>query len=101
MLSISGSVPAQADARQEKHQQQQDSNIALISVLDRSGSMAGTRIELLKETSHFLVSQVKPSDCLAFVSYSSGARLDVPLMRMSPTAKAFAHTVIEALVAGV
>jgi len=71
--------------------------VALTSVLDVSGSMSGKRIELLKETSHFLVQQVTASDFLGFVSYSDNTCHDVPLCRMTPTGKAFAHTIIEAL----
>lgn len=111
--------------------------------------MSGKRIELIKETSHFLLQQVGPSlhctalyllpcllpaqhggptsprracskpacqplpcapplvcnhvqqvtkdDYLCFVSYSNEVTMLCPLVRMTPHAKAFAHTVIEAL----
>lgn len=84
------SLKATSEVKKQGH-------VALTSVLDVSGSMSGRRIELVKETSHFLIQQVTRGDFLGFISYSSDANVDVPLVRMTPNAKRFAQTVVESL----
>lgn len=40
-------------------------------VIDKSGSMEGERMDLVRETSHFLVDQLKATDLLGVVAYNS------------------------------
>ncbi|KXZ48129.1 hypothetical protein GPECTOR_30g225 [Gonium pectorale] len=84
------SIKAAPEASRRAH-------VALTCVLDRSGSMSGERIELVRDTAHFLVDQLTSDDYLGLVSYSSTVREDLPLMRMTPQAKALAHAVVEGL----
>jgi len=69
--------------------------VGLTCVLDRSGSMSGPRIALVKATSQFIIDQTGPGDALSFVTYSSDVRVDLPLTLMSPAAKAFAHSTVQ------
>eukprot|EP00198_Chlamydomonas_reinhardtii_P001623 XP_001690959.1 predicted protein [Chlamydomonas reinhardtii] len=84
------SLKAVADVKQRAH-------VALTCVLDRSGSMSGERIALVRETCHFLIDQLTPDDYLGIVSYSGGVRADVPLLRMTPAARGLAHAMVDAL----
>ena len=43
--------------------------------------------------------QVGGSDFLSFISYSDNVTVNMPLTAMTPAAKAFAHTTVEALCA--
>ncbi|KAJ1694586.1 hypothetical protein LUZ63_011284 [Rhynchospora breviuscula] len=57
--------------------------IDLITVLDVSGSMAGTKLALLKRAMGFVIQNLGPSDRLSVISFSSTARRLFPLRRMS------------------
>lgn len=49
--------------------------VALTVVLDRSGSMVGNKIELVKKSTDFLVQQLQEGDAIGVVSYSNTVRL--------------------------
>lgn len=53
----------------------------LVVVLDRSGSMAGTKLEDARAATRALVDALGPDDRLALVSFGSDATLDLPLGR--------------------
>jgi len=61
--------------------------VDLVVVLDRSGSMAGSKLELCKSTVEFLVRELAPHDRLGLVSYDTHVRLDLPLTRMDAAGK--------------
>ncbi|KAG2453974.1 hypothetical protein HYH02_001020 [Chlamydomonas schloesseri] len=84
------SLKAAPEAKQRAH-------VALTCVLDRSGSMSGDPIELVRQTCHFLVDQLSADDYLGIVSYADDVREDVPLLRMTPAARSLAHAMIDAL----
>jgi hypothetical protein len=48
--------------------------IRLSAVLDKSGSMSGSKLTLVKATTRFMVHQLQDSDCLGIVSYDSMVR---------------------------
>ncbi|KAA8537116.1 hypothetical protein F0562_029594 [Nyssa sinensis] len=58
-------------------------HIDLVTVLDVSGSMAGSKLSLLKRAVRFVIQNLGPSDRLSIVAFSSGARRIFPLRRMS------------------
>ncbi|RZC51260.1 hypothetical protein C5167_019682 [Papaver somniferum] len=57
--------------------------IDLVSVLDISGSMTGTKIQLLKRAMRFVIDNLGPSDRLSVISFSSQARRLFPLLLMT------------------
>ncbi|KAJ3682414.1 hypothetical protein LUZ60_014987 [Juncus effusus] len=57
--------------------------IDLVTVLDVSGSMAGTKLALLKRAMGFVIQHLGPNDRLSVVAFSSTARRLFPLTRMS------------------
>ncbi|KAA8550376.1 hypothetical protein F0562_002060 [Nyssa sinensis] len=56
--------------------------IDLVTVLDVSGSMAGTKLALLKRAMGFVIQHLGPSDRLSVIAFSSTARRLFPLRRM-------------------
>ncbi|KAI8524056.1 hypothetical protein RHMOL_Rhmol13G0119500 [Rhododendron molle] len=57
--------------------------VDLITVLDVSGSMAGTKLALLKRAMGFVIQHLGPSDRLSVISFSGTARRLFPLRRMT------------------
>eukprot|EP00210_Caulerpa_lentillifera_P004483 g4277.t1 len=57
--------------------------LSLSCVLDRSGSMSGQKISLLRQSTNFLVNRLQVGDYLGVVSYSSSARVDFALTSLS------------------
>ncbi|EAY94802.1 hypothetical protein OsI_16587 [Oryza sativa Indica Group] len=57
--------------------------VDLVTVLDVSGSMAGTKLALLKRAMGFVVQHLGPSDRLSVIAFSSSARRLFHLQRIS------------------
>ncbi|CAH9137621.1 unnamed protein product [Cuscuta epithymum] len=73
--------------------------IDLVTVLDISGSMAGTKLALLKRAMSFVIQNMGPADRLTVVAFSSTARRLFPLRRMSDTGQRAALKAVNSLVA--
>jgi len=58
------------------------SQLDVITVVDRSGSMRGQRLDLVKKAVRFISKQLRPGDRFAIVSYSDNAAVDLPLTLM-------------------
>ncbi|XP_059625017.1 E3 ubiquitin-protein ligase WAV3-like [Cornus florida] len=71
--------------------------IDLVTVLDISGSMAGSKLSLLKRAVKFVIQNLSPFDRLAIVAFSSGAQRIFPLRRMSETGREDAIFAINSL----
>ncbi|GJN02385.1 hypothetical protein PR202_ga19730 [Eleusine coracana subsp. coracana] len=74
--------------------------IDLVTVLDVSGSMAGTKLALLKRAMGFVIQHLGPSDRLSVIAFSSTARRQFPLRRMSHHGRQQALQAINSLGAG-
>ncbi|XP_057782494.1 E3 ubiquitin-protein ligase WAV3-like isoform X2 [Salvia miltiorrhiza] len=61
--------------------------VDLVTVLDVSGSMAGTKLALLKRAMGFVIQNLGPSDRLSVIAFSSTARRLFPLRRMTHNGK--------------
>lgn len=72
--------------------------IDLVTVLDVSGSMSGTKLSLLKRAMAFVISNLSPADRLSIVAFSSTAKRVFPLKRMVPEGQRSARRVIERLI---
>lgn len=68
--------------------------VDLVTVLDVSGSMAGTKLALLKRAMGFVIKNLGPSDRLCVIAFSSTARRLFPLRRMTHTGK---HEALQAV----
>lgn len=74
--------------------------VDLVTVLDISGSMAGTKLALLKQAMGFVVQHLRPADRLSVIAFSSTATRLFPLQRMSHHGRQQALQAINALCAG-
>lgn len=61
--------------------------VDLVTVLDVSGSMAGTKLALLKRAMGFVIQNLGPSDRLSVIAFSSTAKRLFPLRRMTDTGR--------------
>uniref|UniRef100_A0A5B7AZH0 RING-type E3 ubiquitin transferase n=1 Tax=Davidia involucrata TaxID=16924 RepID=A0A5B7AZH0_DAVIN len=73
--------------------------VDLVTVLDISGSMAGTKLALLKRAMGFVIQNLGPNDRLSVIAFSSTARRLFPLRRMSDTGRQQALQAVNSLVA--
>ncbi|XP_076940083.1 E3 ubiquitin-protein ligase WAV3-like [Bidens hawaiensis] len=73
--------------------------VDLVTVLDISGSMAGTKLALLKRAMGFVIQNLGPADRLAVIAFSSTARRLFPLRKMSDMGKQRALQAVNSVVA--
>lgn len=71
--------------------------VDLVTVLDVSGSMAGTKLALLKRAMGFVIQNLGPADRLSVIAFSSTARRLFPLRRMSDSGKQEALQAVNSL----
>merc|ERR1712137_506085 len=57
--------------------------VILVAVVDKSGSMAGKKMESLKETLNFVISEMGKKDQLAIVEYDTNVTTSLPLTLMN------------------
>ncbi|OVA20307.1 von Willebrand factor [Macleaya cordata] len=75
--------------------------IDLVTVLDVSNSMEGTKIELLKRAMGFVIKNLGSSDRLSVIAFSSTAHRLLPLRRMTDSGKQHALQAVNSLFASV
>ncbi|KAJ0970484.1 hypothetical protein J5N97_023361 [Dioscorea zingiberensis] len=73
--------------------------VDLVTVLDISGSMAGTKLALLKRAMGFVIQNLGPSDRLSVIAFSSTARRLFNLRRMCESGRQLALQAVNSLVA--
>ncbi|KAJ8759102.1 hypothetical protein K2173_004108 [Erythroxylum novogranatense] len=73
--------------------------VDLVTVLDISGSMAGTKLALLKRAMGFVIQNLGSNDRLSVIAFSSTARRLFPLRRMTDTGRQEALQAVNSLVA--
>ncbi|KAE9587956.1 hypothetical protein Lal_00003293 [Lupinus albus] len=71
--------------------------IDLVTVLDVSGSMAGTKLALLKQAMSFVIQNLCSSDRLSVIAFSSTAHRIFPLQRMTDTGRQLALQAVNSL----
>ncbi|KAG4910740.1 hypothetical protein JHK87_056856 [Glycine soja] len=73
--------------------------VDLVTVLDVSGSMAGTKLALLKRAMGFVIQNLGSNDRLSVIAFSSTARRLFPLCRMTDSGRQKALQAVNSLVA--
>lgn len=73
--------------------------VDLVTVLDISGSMAGTKLALLKRAMGFVIQNLGSNDRLSVIAFSSTARRLFPLRRMTDAGRQQALQAVNSLVA--
>jgi hypothetical protein len=71
----------------------------LVTVLDISGSMSGSKLGLLKQAMGFVIDHLGSGDRLSIVTFSCRAHRIIRLTRMTDGGKAVAKDAVESLVA--
>lgn len=61
--------------------------VDIVVVLDRSGSMSGSKLDLCKKTIQFLMGELSALDRLGLITYDSQVKTEFPLMRMDEKGK--------------
>jgi len=89
---VLGTVSAPAHEPEERSSR---APIDLVAVIDRSGSMAGQKLNLVKETLKFMLQQLKPQDSLSLITYETNVKVDIPLTQMTDANKAEATEIVE------
>ncbi|KAI4346324.1 hypothetical protein L6164_007231 [Bauhinia variegata] len=74
-------------------------SVDLVTVLDISGSMAGTKLALLKRAMGFVIQNLGSNDRLSVIAFSSTARRLFPLCRMTDSGRQQALQAVNSLVA--
>jgi len=72
----------------------------LLVVLDRSGSMNGTKIADARAAVKQLIAQLAPEDRFALVTFASDARITVPFDHATPRARERWHHAVDGVYAG-
>lgn len=73
---------------------------ALIVVLDRSGSMAGSKLDAANASLHALVDALLPKDSFGLVTFDSQARIAIPTRAMSDHHRPTLHELIDQIEPG-
>ncbi|KFK36800.1 hypothetical protein AALP_AA4G173100 [Arabis alpina] len=73
--------------------------VDLVTVLDISGSMAGTKLALLKRAMGFVIQNLGSNDRLSVIAFSSTARRLFPLTKMSDAGRQRALQAVNSVVA--
>jgi len=74
--------------------------VSLSSVLDKSGSMSGQKLDLVKRASFFMVAQLGSRDKLGVIEYDSEVHELIPLSRASAAFKTESKRMIASIEAG-
>lgn len=91
-------INLKAPAKSSPNSSSSRAPVDLVTVLDVSGSMAGTKLALLKRAMGFVIQNLGPFDRLSVISFSSTARRNFPLRLMTETGKQEALQAVNSLV---
>jgi len=86
LLTLTAPTPAGADERPGE---------TVIAVLDDSASMRGARLESARMAMHQLVDRLMPQDSFGLVTFSTDARITVPVRKMVDHDRPSVHGFIE------
>ena len=71
--------------------------VDFVCVVDTSGSMAGSRINLVKESLNYLINLMNPNDNFALVTFESSSRVVSDFIQMTPENKKTISSKIDSL----
>jgi len=74
--------------------------VSLSCVLDKSGSMSGDKLDLVKRASEFMIAQLGSRDKLGLVEYDSHVNEVIPLSKTSAAFKAESKRMVSTIEAG-
>lgn len=71
--------------------------VDIVAVIDKSGSMHGEKLDLVKETLEFVIDQLKDTDRLSVVTYDTHVKVDFPLTTMNAANKERTKVTVKAI----
>ena len=74
--------------------------VDIVCVIDVSGSMSGEKLDMVKRTMNFMISQLSEIDRLCIISFNNSATKLMPLTVMSNKGKSVASMAANSLIAG-
>ncbi|XP_062100148.1 E3 ubiquitin-protein ligase WAV3 [Humulus lupulus] len=74
--------------------------VDLVAVLDASGSMTGTKLQMLKRAMRLVISSLGSADRLSIVAFSTVSKRLLPLSRMTARGQLAARRIVDRLVCG-
>ena len=89
---------AMATVQAPPYEIQSRSPVDIVTVIDRSGSMAGKKLDLVKKTLLFVIDQLKSCDRLSLVLYDTEVSLEFPLIPMTKENKEFTKFKVEKII---
>ena len=89
---------AMASVRAPPCKTQLRSPVDIVAVIDRSGSMEGEKLDLVKKTLLFVIDQLKPTDRLSLVLYDDLVNVEFSLTRMTAENKKVAKSKVEKII---
>ncbi|XP_066930326.1 uncharacterized protein [Clytia hemisphaerica] len=90
-------ISLKAPAEPEDENEEKRPPVDLVAVIDKSGSMTGQKLNPVKKTLEFVLTQLKDKDRLSVVTYDTQVYLDFPLRKMDKDGKEFAAKKVEAI----
>ena len=100
-VSLTFNLHLQApEMREEAAEGAGRSVVSLSSVLDKSGSMSGQKLDLVKRASFFMVAQLGSRDKLGVIEYDSEVHELIPLSRASAAFKTESKRMISSIEPG-
>jgi uncharacterized protein YegL/soluble cytochrome b562 len=84
----------------EKDEENKRPPIDICMVVDRSGSMAGAKLNLVKEAMTFVVENLQPEDTMSIVTYDTTVNVPLEVTKTDKSGKEKAQKAIEAIEVG-
>lgn len=84
--ALGGALAGLLPVRGEPKEQLQDPSVALVVIIDSSGSMAGAPMELAKQIARLAVRRLKPEDRVGVVEFYGARQWSVPIQPARDTA---------------
>lgn len=85
MVSIRSDTKKQEGLKETAKGEKSRPGIDLMCVIDVSGSMSGTKIELVKKSLSYIVELLGESDRISLITFESFASRLIPLLRVTPS----------------
>jgi len=96
-ILLMGSVEA---PKHEQNAEEKRAACDIIAVIDRSGSMGGEKLDLVKKTLDFMVDQLHSDDNMALVTFDTYVETNIGITQMTADNKAKAKSIFQQLTAG-
>jgi len=95
-----GEVLLMGSLKAPMYQPEKRAALDIVAVIDKSGSMEGVKLDLVKTMLNHMVDSLSPADKLSIVTYQDGVSTDLPLTTQNEEGKATAKSAITPISSG-